>query len=73
MVLSHGENKKNKRTEAVNRWTDNTMAKRKKNKRTEDVNRRTDNTMAKTKKQKRKKSACSFQSSRMYTDFVWGI
>ena len=25
------------------------------------------------KKQKRKKSACSFLSSRIYTDFVWGI
>jgi hypothetical protein len=47
---------KNKRTEAVNRWTDNTMAKRKKNKRTEAVNRWTDNTMAKRKKSKRTES-----------------
>jgi hypothetical protein len=38
--------KKNKRTEAVNRWTDNTMAKRKKSKRTESVNRWTENAMA---------------------------
>jgi hypothetical protein len=39
--------KKNKRTEAVNQWTDNTMTKRKKNKRTEAVIQWTDNTMAK--------------------------